>query len=281
VSPLLLVSSDGGVLPANVGDLGDAAFQRGAWRGWGLAVVFISGLLALAAGDALTVWAVAAATHGEARSLAGFVALYIRARHDPAVLASFAGPVQIAIIVTARSAAAVGAVYGLRGMLPADSMRALGFSPPTARQLGFAAFAVLAALSVGIVVNVVWIHFVGQHQEPWTRILASHRGPLAYLLDISQASIASPIAEETLFRGLLFAGLAQRMPPVAAAALSSTIFGLIHLDLWGLPSLITSGLVFAWVYYRTRNLWASIVTHGLVNWVAFSLYYLAQSIHPR
>lgn len=135
------------------------------------------------------------------------------------------------------------------------------------------------ALSAAAAVNLVWARLVGHHPDPWTRIFAAHLDPWAYLLFVSQASLVSPIAEETLFQGLLCAGLSQRMPPVLAGIVSATLFGLGHLNPWGLPSYITLGLVLAWVYYRTRNIWASITTHAVINLVILSLHYAAQANH--
>jgi membrane protease YdiL (CAAX protease family) len=255
----------------------EAAFRPFAWRGWGLAVVFVAAVLALSASVQLARLALIALEHPEARDLTGLVEWYGRSLSDPDVRASLYGPVQLFSVVLIRSIAAVGTVYWLRGLLPADSMRALGFVAPSVKQIAFGAGIGLLAVLAGSAANFVSLYFFGYHTSPWTRILATHHGLTAYLLDILQGSVVSPIAEETLFRGLLFAGLAQRMPPIVAALISSTIFGLFHLTPYWLPALVTVGLVQAFVYYRTRNIWAAIVTHGVVNWIAFSLNFLHRS----
>ncbi len=259
--------------------LEQAAFQAGAWRGWGLAIVFIAGIVALFLSNALADWAIAAWMYPEARSLPGLIALLSKMRHDPMLLAAVESPVKVSVAVSIRSLAAVATVYCLRGLLPASSMRSLGFIKPTASQIGFGAGVGILALFAAGIVQWIWTHFVGSHVGPWPRIIAGHHGPLAYALDILQASLVSPIAEETLFRGLLFAGLAQRMAPLPAALASSILFGLWHFEPYALPTLTTFGLFQAWVYYRARNIWAPIATHGVVNFVLFTLLYLRPLAH--
>lgn len=280
-SPLLSVSLAEGSLAARAASEADenAAFASGAWRGWALAVVFVAALLAFSASGTLAHLVLLAVEHPEARSPAALIALYFGSLNDPSQRAAFYGPLQLLSIVLIRSIAALGTVYLLRGLLPARSIGAFGFSRPTVGQLGFGVAAALLSLLAGGAVKVALSRFVGHDESPWVSILATHHGLASYLVDILQGAILSPIAEETLFRGLLFAGLAQRMPPVLAALISATLFGLFHLTPYALPALIVAGLVQAWVYYRTRNIWAAIVTHGVVNWIVFSLNYLHPLTH--
>jgi uncharacterized protein len=89
--------------------------------------------------------------------------------------------------------------------------------------------------------------------------------------DLLTSSVATPIVEETLFRGLLFAGLVQWVPPWLAAAFSAMVFALWHEDPLGLPPLIVGGLFLAYAYYRSGSLWVPIIAHGLNNWLVVSV----------
>ncbi len=283
--PLRVGVSDQATSPMEgVSNVEEPAFQPGTWRLWGLAVVFVAALVAFFLADILAVWAAVVWKFPDARSLPGFIALLHDHADRHALWVFLESPARLLVGVTARSAAAIGTIYCLRGLLPARSMRAFGFIKPKAEQLGFGLVGAVLVVFGGIAAQVALRLIVG-HRLPGlsTPITATHHGVLAYVIDILQGSVVTPIAEETLFRGLLFAGLVQRMGPVPAALVSATLFGLWHFEPYALPHLIIAGLVQAYVFYRTRNLWAAILTHGIVNWVAFTSAYLfpiIRSGHP-
>jgi len=84
-------------------------------------------------------------------------------------------------------------------------------------------------------------------------------------------SVGAPVAEELLFRGVLFRTLAWRMPVVVAALTSAVIFSSIHDDLTLFPILALLGFLAALLYRRTGNLVVSMLFHSLNNVVGLSL----------
>jgi hypothetical protein len=82
--------------------------------------------------------------------------------------------------------------------------------------------------------------------------------------------IAAPVSEELCFRGMLFGGLRNRMPRLAAALVSALIFGGLH-ALTGLSAvwpLIAFGFILALLYERTGSIVPGIVLHAMNNSVA-------------
>jgi membrane protease YdiL (CAAX protease family) len=90
--------------------------------------------------------------------------------------------------------------------------------------------------------------------------------------------IGSPLAEEILYRGVLFQYLSQHMTLWRAALLSTAPFTLMHIPVWILlnefsaAQLMTSvlqiaayGIVFALLFRFTRSLWAPLTAHWLNN----------------
>ena len=73
-----------------------------------------------------------------------------------------------------------------------------------------------------------------------------------------------PVAEELLFRRVLFAWLLRWGNAVAWFG-TAAIFAVAHLFLAGLPGLFVIGFGFQWLYIRRKNLSVSIVSHGLFN----------------
>lgn len=94
--------------------------------------------------------------------------------------------------------------------------------------------------------------------------------------------IIAPIFEEILFRGILFRGMLQNgMKPAAAIIFSSLLFGLSHMNPWQFLGAGILGVVFAFVYYRTRSLWLCIFLHALNNTVSFILMIRFQSMEKN
>lgn len=96
------------------------------------------------------------------------------------------------------------------------------------------------------------------------------RNPLALATLALLACGLGPLAEEVLFRGLVFAWLRGRFGVPAGLAASSLLFGLAH----GKPAYIlvtgTVGLGLGLLYHRSRSLWPSVLAHGLYNAVALA-----------
>ena len=78
-------------------------------------------------------------------------------------------------------------------------------------------------------------------------------------------AVCAPLFEETLFRGFFLTSLARYMKPWQAIALSGFIFALAHLNLGDVLPLSLLGMVLGTVYWRSRNLLASILLHSLWN----------------
>jgi membrane protease YdiL (CAAX protease family) len=83
--------------------------------------------------------------------------------------------------------------------------------------------------------------------------------------------IAAPIAEELLFRGLLYRGLAEsQIGVLGAIILSSVLFGLVHYSLGGWPRVVATGcmgLLFAWLRWRSGSTSICLVAHVTANGV--------------
>ena len=79
------------------------------------------------------------------------------------------------------------------------------------------------------------------------------------------AVVLVPVAEEFLFRGLLYPFIKQRGWPRLAWIGVSLLFALIHLNAPTFVPLFVFALVLTWLYEKTDCLLAPIVTHGLFN----------------
>ena len=122
-----------------------------------------------------------------------------------------------------------------------------------------------AAIGAYLVVAAVYAGLFG---TPEQEDIAESFGtvPLQVLLIV----IAAPISEEVCFRGMLFGGLRERLPRLAAAFLAALIFGGLHAltGLSAVPPLIAFGFILALLYEKTGSIVPGILLHMLNNSVA-------------
>jgi uncharacterized protein len=121
---------------------------------------------------------------------------------------------------------------------------------------------VLGAYALYIVFIVAYGAIFGEpHQED----IAEKLGPLG--IQILLIAVAAPIAEEVCFRGMLFAGMRERLPSLAAALVSGLIFGGLHATtgVTAVPPLMVFGVVLALLYERTGSIVPGILLHMLNN----------------
>lgn len=97
---------------------------------------------------------------------------------------------------------------------------------------------------------------------------ASSIGPLTILFLFLVTTLVAPIAEEILFRGLLYKGLRAFLGVPGASLLSAFIFTLMH----GLPTarlpIFILGMILNHLYERTGSLIPGITLHAVNNALA-------------
>jgi hypothetical protein len=74
-----------------------------------------------------------------------------------------------------------------------------------------------------------------------------------------------PLAEELLFRGVLYPALKVVAPRWLALWGSALLFGMVHFTLMSLIPLTVLALLLTWLYEKTGNLLAPIFAHSLFN----------------
>jgi membrane protease YdiL (CAAX protease family) len=96
--------------------------------------------------------------------------------------------------------------------------------------------------------------------------------------------LTAPIAEEIVFRGVIFRKMEEAVGSLRALVASALLFALIHFPYWYLSgdkagkvlviaegTMFVYGLVFAGLVWMTRSLWAPMTYHVLNNLVSISL----------
>ncbi len=140
-------------------------------------------------------------------------------------------------------------------------------------------------VSINFILFFIFRVFNLSPQSGYTNILLSPEhltNPLNILIYYLPLTIGAPIYEELVYRRLLVPLLEQRgMNPLTAILSSSLLFALAHLpddlisgNLTGTIMHITAvfliGFSSGLIYILTRNVFYSIIIHGILNFISFS-----------
>ncbi len=116
----------------------------------------------------------------------------------------------------------------------------------------------------------------GQIFEP----IVNARDPIDRWAMIGMAVIAAPIAEETMYRGLVYGVLRRWMPAFLAMLIQAVAFGLGHaFGPAGMVVAMVAGLILGAFCVWRRSLLASILLHAAVN--AVGLAAMASGMRPE
>jgi membrane protease YdiL (CAAX protease family) len=153
--------------------------------------------------------------------------------------------------------------------------RVWGPTRTTGAMIGIGVAVGAAVVVVSYVVNIVVVLLVGVEDPVQQRVVQQAlTGGLPLLLVALLAVVLAPIAEEVIFRGVLFRALADRINLPVGLVLSSAIFTGIHIEVvasqpFAMAGLFAVGFLLAWAYHLTGNLMVAIIGHAVFN--AFSL----------
>ena len=138
----------------------------------------------------------------------------------------------------------------------------LGIAGPIDFRLILGCFAMLQVIEFGLRMTIDRSGPV----DPLGGLEPIEDGMWGLLFSIVTACIAAPIAEEILYRGVLFRSLANRLHVSVAVLVSSLVFALVHFyPLSSLLTVFTVGAACALCYVSSRTLLTAIALHALYN----------------
>ena len=155
----------------------------------------------------------------------------------------------------------------------------LGFKKPKLQDFGWLAVAVfvyyiLLIITVTIASNVPGFN-AEQAQDVGFAAVSGWQLVLAFIGLV----ILPPLAEEMLFRGFMYRGLATKWPKIIAALVTSALFGLVHFQ-WNVAlDVFVLSLVLIALYEKTKNLWMCVGLHAIKNFLAFLALFVFAAMH--
>ncbi len=166
-------------------------------------------------------------------------------------------------------------------IIPACLFVQLVEGPPVLERLGFRARAG-EAIWLGLAVSIVLTPTLGLVRHGFaTGTFVFPTGPWTWLSTI----LLAPLAEEMVFRGLVYRLLAERRGVMQAVFVSSVLFALIHLPYWWLSGskpgfalwlslleIFGIGILLAGLFQWKHSIWMPFIYHAANNFmsVAFS-----------
>ncbi|WP_101844994.1 CPBP family intramembrane glutamic endopeptidase [Halobacillus sp. Marseille-P3879] len=104
----------------------------------------------------------------------------------------------------------------------------------------------------------------------------ARESPLFILLPV----VFAPITEEIIFRKVIFGQVYKRTNFLLAVLLSSVIFGAFHFDFLHMLVYFSMGVVFAFLYVKTKSIITPIIAHMAMNSmvVITQLFYTEEDI---
>lgn len=135
-------------------------------------------------------------------------------------------------------------------------------------------------LLVSFIINLLWALLLapfGLETQP--QLLPIFGGGVqGFILALVAGSLIAPLAEETFFRGFLFASLRERQGPLKAIVTTALLFTLFHLTPTALVPIFFLGCFLALLYHLSGSLLPSIFLHATMNTLALTLSYLVERL---
>lgn len=89
------------------------------------------------------------------------------------------------------------------------------------------------------------------------------------IMGILLYGIFSPLAEEMIFRGIIFGRCKRYMPVTIAGVISSLLFGIYHGNAVQALYGFAAGCLFAWIYHKKGSFAKTVLLHGIMNVAAY------------
>jgi membrane protease YdiL (CAAX protease family) len=193
--------------------------------------------------------------------------------------------VAIAVTMAAQSAVMFGVLYLLGLKLWGITWRQIGWTPPSsfAWYLRAILFALAAILIVALITFMIESMLGEPLDNPQVGMLApGSSSVVSTIVMLVLVAVVAPIAEELLFRGVVYRWIAERFGMWTGLLVSSLIFSCVHGILALILPLFVVGCLLAWLYEKSGSVLPCIVMHGVFNGMMLLGLYagLAAGVQP-
>jgi uncharacterized protein len=163
---------------------------------------------------------------------------------------------------------------------------AFGFRNRAGSAVLFGTLAVIVFFPIGRMLQLLsitiltWLHLDPTAQTAVEVLRLASRGPGLVAFGLVTIVLV-PLAEELVFRGILYPATKCYGFPRLALWGTSALFAAIHFNLVIFLPLLLLALVLTWLYEKTDNLLAPIAAHSLFNAVNLGLFILSDDFTTK
>ncbi|MFA8342171.1 MAG: type II CAAX prenyl endopeptidase Rce1 family protein [Rhodothermaceae bacterium] len=104
------------------------------------------------------------------------------------------------------------------------------------------------------------------------KAILGYKNAFDLILSFVAITFVPAICEEVFFRGYLQRSFELKWTPFKGALITAVIFGVFHLNFYGLLPLIAIGLFLGYSLYKTNSIVVPMVLHFLNNALSFAAY---------
>jgi len=122
-----------------------------------------------------------------------------------------------------------------------------------------------------------WFRDREDEAQQITKALTNFTSPNYFILAFIVIAIIPAIGEELVFRGLIQNKLWEASNIHVAIWVTGILFGVIHLQFYGVVPRILLGVLFGYLYYWSGTLWVPIIAHFLNNGITLIALYMYNS----
>jgi membrane protease YdiL (CAAX protease family) len=145
---------------------------------------------------------------------------------------------------------------------PSHAIRVMGLNQPVRVRVILGMFSLLMVMDQAL----RWAMGATGGNDPGGGLSLGDSGMWGLVFAVLSACLLAPLAEEILYRGVLFRSLRNRLGVIPGALLSAAVFAVLHFyDGYGLVSVGVFGFFCALLYAGTGSLATVIVLHVLYN----------------
>ncbi len=123
----------------------------------------------------------------------------------------------------------------------------------------------LALVPIALTLEHVMARYMPREGNPMVQIMTRQPSTAALVLLGLALTVAAPVGEELLFRGLGLRGLERRYGLPSAIFIVSLFFAAVHLNLTGFVPLALVSVLLCWVTARTDSILPAMLLHAAYN----------------
>ena len=130
---------------------------------------------------------------------------------------------------------------------------------------------IILAVSVSVAVNIVFILFhLTESSKAYTQT-AEHQYSVIFPFGLFLYGVISPLAEEVVFRGIIYNRMKKHIPVMVSMTLSAFLFGIYHGNTVQAFYGFCMGMLIAYTYERFNNFFYAFLFHASANIAVYTI----------